>query len=109
MRHVLVRFLRPYRRQILLVVALLLAQSLANLYLPTLNADIIDNGIAKGDPHYIVVVGGLMLLVTLLMGAASVVAVYWGAKTRSWRSTGSAPRRSSPGPRTTSSRCRCSC
>ncbi len=81
MRHVLVRFLRPYRRQILLVVALLLAQSLANLYLPTLNADIIDNGIAKGDPHYIVVVGGLMLLVTLLMGAASVVAVYWGAKT----------------------------
>ncbi len=81
MRRVLVRFLRPYRRQILLVAALLLAQSLANLYLPTLNADIIDNGIAKGDTHYIVTVGGLMLLVTLLMGAASVIAVYWGART----------------------------
>jgi len=80
-RRVLVRFLRPYRRQILLVAALLLAQSLANLYLPTLNADIIDNGIAKGDTHYIVTVGGLMLLVTLLMGAASVIAVYWGART----------------------------
>ena len=81
MRRVLARFLRPYRGQILVVVALLLGQSLANLYLPTLNADIIDNGIAKGDTHYIVTVGGLMLLVTLLMGAASVVAVYWGAKT----------------------------
>ena len=73
--------LRPYGRQLLLVTALLIAQSIANLYLPTLNADIINNGIAKGNTHAIVTTGGLMLVVTLLMGLASVIAVYWGAKT----------------------------
>jgi ATP-binding cassette, subfamily B, multidrug efflux pump len=77
----LARVLRPYRRQIAIVFALLLVQSIANLYLPTLNADIINNGVAKGDTHYIVVLGGRMLLFTLLMGAASVVAVYFGART----------------------------
>ncbi len=73
--------LRPYRRQLSLVTALLVVQSIANLYLPTLNADIINNGIAKGNTHAIVTTGGLMLVVTLLMGFASVIAVYWGAKT----------------------------
>ena len=73
--------LRPYGRQLSLVVALLLVQSIANLYLPTLNADIINDGVAKGDTHVIVTIGGLMLAVTLLMGVASVIAVYWGAKT----------------------------
>ena len=46
-------YLRPYWRPIVLVLALLLVQAIANLYLPTLNADIIDNGVVKGDTHYI--------------------------------------------------------
>jgi ATP-binding cassette subfamily B protein len=81
MKRLLTTYLRPYRRQLSLVVTLLLAQAIANLYLPTLNADIINNGVAKGNTHYIVRTGGLMLVVTLLMGIAAVVAVYWGAKT----------------------------
>jgi ATP-binding cassette subfamily B multidrug efflux pump len=81
MTRLLAAYLRPYRRQLVIVVALLFLQALANLYLPTLNADIINEGVAKGDTRYIVTIGGLMLLVTLLMGAAAIVAVYWGAKT----------------------------
>ena len=45
--------LRPYWRQIILVMVLLLVQAIANLYLPTLNADIINNGVVKGDTAYI--------------------------------------------------------
>jgi ATP-binding cassette subfamily B multidrug efflux pump len=78
-KRLLLDVLRPYRRQILLVLGLLLVQSIANLYLPTLNADIINNGVAKGDTHYIVRTGGEMLLFTLLMGVAAVIAVYVGA------------------------------
>jgi ATP-binding cassette subfamily B protein len=81
MTRLLTAFLRPYRRRLILVVTLLLLQAIANLYLPTLNADIINNGVAKGNTHYIVTTGGLMLVVTLLMGVAAVIAVYWGAKT----------------------------
>ena len=72
--------LRPYRRQLSLVVCLQLIQAIANLYLPTLNADIINNGVVKGNTHYIVATGALMLLVTLVMGIVAVIAVYWGAK-----------------------------
>jgi ATP-binding cassette, subfamily B, multidrug efflux pump len=79
-KRLLLDVLRPYRRQILLVLGLLLVQSIANLYLPTLNADIINNGVAKGDTHYIVRTGGEMLLFTLLMGVAAVIAVYVGAR-----------------------------
>ena len=74
-------YLRPYRRQLVLVVSLLLVQAISNLYLPTLNADIINNGVVKGDTHHIVMIGGLMLAVTLLMGVAAVIAVYWSART----------------------------
>jgi ATP-binding cassette, subfamily B, multidrug efflux pump len=73
--------LRPYWRQLLLVLALLLVQAIANLYLPTLNADIINNGVVKGDTNYILVLGAVMLGVTILFAIASIVAVYWGAKT----------------------------
>jgi ATP-binding cassette subfamily B protein len=73
--------LTPYWRQILVVLVLLLVQAIANLYLPTLNADIINNGVVKGDTHYILVVGGIMLGVTLLFAIAAIVAVYWGSKT----------------------------
>ena len=56
--------LRPYRKPISLVVVLQLVQTLATLYLPTLNADIIDNGVVKGDTGYIMRIGGVMLAVT---------------------------------------------
>jgi len=72
--------LRPYWRQILVVLALLLVQAIANLYLPTLNADIINNGVLTGDTAYILRTGGLMLGVTLVFVLAAVVAVYWGSK-----------------------------
>ncbi len=77
---VLVRFLRPQQRLLIAVVVFQLAQSIASLYLPTLNADIIDNGVATGDTDYILRMGGLMLLITLLQIACAVVAVYFGAK-----------------------------
>jgi ATP-binding cassette subfamily B protein len=73
-------YLRPYRRPIVIVLVMLLIQSIAQLYLPNLNADIIDKGIATGDQQYIVSVGALMLVVTLLMGTVSVIAVYFAAK-----------------------------
>jgi ATP-binding cassette subfamily B protein len=73
-------YLRPYRAQLVVVMVMLLVQALAQLYLPALNADIIDQGIARGDTDHILAVGGLMLLVTVVMAVAAVVAVYWGAR-----------------------------
>ena len=74
-------YLRPYRRPLALVVALLVVQALASLYLPELNGAIINNGVATGDTGYILSTGGLMLGISLLVVAASIVAVYWGSKT----------------------------
>jgi ATP-binding cassette subfamily B protein len=54
---------------------------LANLYLPTLNADIINNGVVKGDTGYILRVGGIMLAVTLAAALAAIASVYFGSKT----------------------------
>ena len=76
----LVEYLRPQQRLLLAVVVFQLAQSIASLYLPTLNADIIDQGVAKGDTDYILRTGGVMLLVTLLQIACAIAAVYFGAK-----------------------------
>src|SRR5262249_8451508 len=75
------RYLRPYTRPIVLVVLLQLAQTIATLYLPTLNADIIDNGVVKGDTGYIARVGGMMLAVTLVQIVCAGAAVYFGART----------------------------
>jgi len=77
----LATYLRPYRRALALVVTLLVVQALASLYLPALNGDIINNGVAKGDIGYIVSTGALMLGISLVVVACSIVAVYWGAKT----------------------------
>jgi len=74
-------YLRPYAGQIALVLVLLLIQSIGNLYLPTLNGDIIDNGVAKGDNDYIIGAGVFMLAVTVALGVASIIAVYLGART----------------------------
>jgi ATP-binding cassette, subfamily B, multidrug efflux pump len=73
-------YLRPYAGPLLLVIGLLLVQAIGNLYLPDLNADIINNGVAKGDNDYIVRVGGLMLGVTALLGVAAIIGVYWSAR-----------------------------
>ncbi|WP_285313210.1 ABC transporter ATP-binding protein [Pseudarthrobacter sp. fls2-241-R2A-168] len=76
----LVEYLRPHRQLLIAVVVFQLAQSIASLYLPTLNADIIDEGVAKGDTGVILNLGGLMLGITLLQIACAVIAVYFGAK-----------------------------
>jgi ATP-binding cassette subfamily B multidrug efflux pump len=76
----LASYLRPYRGRLLLVMALLLIQAIGNLYLPDLNADIINNGVAKGDNDYILRTGALMLGVTALLGIAAIIGVYWGAR-----------------------------
>jgi ATP-binding cassette subfamily B protein len=72
--------LRPYRRLLGGVVVFQLFGTIANLYLPSLNADIIDKGISRGDIGYIWRIGGWMLAVTVLAITCSVVAVYLGAK-----------------------------
>ena len=77
----LLEYLKPYWKQLVLVIVLLLIQAIANLYLPNLNANIINNGIAKGDTQYILRTGGFMLLVTFLLALCSIVSVYWGSKT----------------------------
>ncbi|MDQ0662816.1 ATP-binding cassette subfamily B multidrug efflux pump [Arthrobacter ulcerisalmonis] len=76
----LVEYLRPHRPLLAAVVVFQLAQSIASLYLPTLNADIIDQGVARGDTAYIMSTGSIMLLITLAQIACAVVAVYFGAK-----------------------------
>ena len=58
--------LRPYRRWLATSLALQLVSTLAALYLPSLNADIIDRGIARGDTGYIVRTGGWMLLISVV-------------------------------------------
>jgi ATP-binding cassette subfamily B multidrug efflux pump len=73
-------YLRPYVVPLALVLILLLIQAIGNLYLPDLNADIINNGVAKGDNDYILRTGGLMLVVTALLAVAAVIGVYWGAR-----------------------------
>ena len=78
---VLRTYLRPYRGPITLVVVLQLIQTLATLYLPTLNADIIDNGVVRGDAGYIMHTGGVMLAVTVVQILGSTGAVYFGART----------------------------
>ncbi|MEJ2858394.1 MULTISPECIES: ABC transporter ATP-binding protein [unclassified Saccharothrix] len=74
-------YLRPYRRELTAVLALQLVGTVASLYLPSLNADIIDFGIATGDTGYILSTGGWMLLVTAVQIVCSVGAVYYSART----------------------------
>ncbi|HEU5417589.1 MAG TPA: ABC transporter ATP-binding protein [Streptosporangiaceae bacterium] len=73
--------LRPYRREISAVIVLQLVQTLATLYLPTLNADIIDKGVITGDTGYIMRTGGIMLAITGVQITCAIGAVYFGART----------------------------
>ncbi|HEX5046622.1 MAG TPA: ABC transporter ATP-binding protein [Gammaproteobacteria bacterium] len=75
------KYLRPYWRPIGVIVVLQLVSTIASLYLPTLNADIIDNGVVRGDTGYVLRVGGLMLGISFVQILGSIAAVYLGAGT----------------------------
>ncbi|GFH65935.1 multidrug ABC transporter ATP-binding protein [Streptomyces sp. TSRI0384-2] len=74
-------YLRPYQKPIASVVVLQLLQTCAALYLPSLNADIIDRGVVRGDTGTILGLGAVMLAVTLVQMAGNIGAVYFGART----------------------------
>ncbi|HCX86356.1 MAG TPA: multidrug ABC transporter ATP-binding protein [Micrococcales bacterium] len=73
--------LRPYRGAVVVVLVLQLVQTMASLYLPNLNARIIDEGVAVGNVDQIWRIGAVMLVVTLAQAIAAIVAVYFGART----------------------------
>lgn len=73
-------YLRPYAAPLAVVVALQFVGTMAGLFLPSINADIIDEGVVAGDTVYIVRHGGLMLLVSLVQIICSVVAVWFSAR-----------------------------
>jgi len=74
-------YLRPYRQPLMAVVVLQLVATMASLYLPSLNAHIIDQGVITGDTGFILTTGAWMLLVTLVQIVCSASAVYFGART----------------------------
>jgi ATP-binding cassette subfamily B protein len=78
---ILRKYLEPYRRDILIVVVLQLAATIAALFLPSLNADIIDNGVVLGDTGYILRIGAVMLGVSLIQIVGTIIAVYFAART----------------------------
>lgn len=84
---VLIRLLRtylsPYKKPIGVLVLLQFLQTCASLYLPTLNADIIDNGVVKGDTGYILAFGAIMIAITVVQMVCNIGAVYYGARTAS--------------------------
>ena len=72
-------YLRPYRVPLLAIVVLQFLSTVAMLYLPSLNADIIDHGVVTGDTAYILRHGGLMLLVSVAQIVCSIAAVWFSA------------------------------
>jgi ATP-binding cassette, subfamily B, multidrug efflux pump len=74
-------YLTPYKPWLTAVVALQFVGTIAALFLPSLNADIIDKGVARGDTGYIIHIGAIMLGVSLLQIACSVTAVFFGSRT----------------------------
>ncbi|WP_328400893.1 ABC transporter ATP-binding protein/permease [Streptomyces sp. NBC_00390] len=76
-------FLGPYKKPIAFLVALQLLQTSATLYLPTLNADIIDNGVVKGDTGYILALGAVMIGVSVVQVVCNIGAVFYSARTAS--------------------------
>ncbi|GAA5087040.1 ABC transporter ATP-binding protein [Microbacterium yannicii] len=76
----LVRYLKPSGWLLLGVLLFQSASALASLYLPSLNADIIDNGVSKGDTEYIWRTGTIMLTVSLAQIVASIIATYFAAR-----------------------------
>jgi ATP-binding cassette subfamily B multidrug efflux pump len=81
MRRLLALYLKPYRKSIAVIVALFMVQAAAFLYLPSLNAKLINNGVVAGDTGYIGKMGGFMLLVALLQSISGIGTTYLGART----------------------------
>ena len=78
--NILVRNIKPYWKTLIAILVFQAAQATASLSLPTMNADIIDKGVATGDIGYIWTSGGQMLLVSLGQIASSILATYFGAR-----------------------------
>ena len=76
----LLHYLKPYKIAVTLVLLFVFLQSLSDLYLPTLMADIVDKGIVSGDTPYIWRIGGFMLLIALVGAICSIGASYLSAK-----------------------------
>ena len=76
----LLKNLSVYKWFVLAVIGLVFIQSLADLFLPTLMADIIDKGVVKGDVPYIWKLGGFMLLISVIGAIASIIASYYSSK-----------------------------
>ncbi|MFE4674549.1 ABC transporter ATP-binding protein [Streptomyces sp. NPDC056721] len=74
-------YLGPYKKPIGVLVLLQFLQTCASLYLPTLNADIIDNGVVKGDTGYILAFGAIMIAITVVQMVCNIGAVFYGART----------------------------
>ena len=105
------KFLNPYKWWIVLTIVFIAAQSFSDLYLPDLNATIIDRGVMKGDVGTIITYGAVMLVVALIVGACTVGTTVWPclprfspSPSRIWTSSARLP--SSPAPPTTSTSCR---
>jgi ATP-binding cassette subfamily B multidrug efflux pump len=77
----LFRFLKPYRISLVLIFVLVFLQSFANLYLPALMADIVDNGVIKGNIAYIIQVGLFMLVVTIVGMGCAIAASFFSSRT----------------------------
>ncbi|MGF6353338.1 ATP-binding cassette subfamily B multidrug efflux pump [Paenibacillus sp. 4624] len=77
----LFRMLKPYRIPIIFILALIFMQTMAELYLPTLMADIVNLGIVKGDVPYIWKIGGFMLLIAIGGTTCSIIASYLSSRT----------------------------
>ena len=74
------RYLRPYRKQLIGVLVFQFIAALASLYLPTLNGEIIDKGVATGDTEFIWATGLMMLGISLGQIVASIIATYFAAR-----------------------------
>ena len=77
---ILKSYLRPYKRQVYLILLMLLIQAIASLYLPNLNADLINNGVAKGNIGYIWHIGGIMFASSALVLGASIFLAFLSAR-----------------------------
>jgi ATP-binding cassette subfamily B multidrug efflux pump len=77
----LYRFLKQYTAYIAVIIVLLFAQVLSDLYLPTLMADIVDKGLANKDVNYILKIGGFMLLIAAGGTLCAIIATYLSSKT----------------------------
>ena len=74
------KYLRPYTTELSIIVSLQLAATIGSLYLPSINGRIVERGVARGDTHYILVMGSIMLAIATAQIICSAAAVYFGAK-----------------------------